>query len=127
MAVKQGKDALASLEKGGAVADLKWSAPILINRENASNMGRDALNKIFQADMAKLPAYAGIENPKGGYTLIKVSKVVESGAIDPEKKKAYASQLRQALAQEYSSAYLASLKQKVDISIKLEKLEKIEP
>lgn len=127
MAVKQGKDALASLEKGGAVADLKWSAPILINRENASSMGRDALNRIFQADAAKLPAYAGIENPKGGYALIKVSKVVESGAIDPEKKKAYASQLRQALAQEYSSAYLASLKQKVDISIKLEKLEKIEP
>ncbi|MHB1292638.1 MAG: SurA N-terminal domain-containing protein [Sulfuricella sp.] len=126
MAVKQGKDALASLQKGGAVADLKWGATILISRENASSMGKDELNKIFRADAGKLPAYTGIENPKGGYTLIKVSKVVEPGAIDPAKKKAYANQLRQALAQEYSSAYLASLKQKADISIKKEKLEKVE-
>ena len=126
MAVKQGKDALASLQKGVAVADLKWGAPILINRENASSMGKDALNQIFRADAGKLPAYTGIENPKGGYVLIKVSKVIEPGAMDPAKKKSYSNQLRQALAQEYSSAYLASLKQKADISIKKEKLEKIE-
>jgi len=126
MSVKQGKDALASLQKGGAVADLKWGAPILINRENASSMGKDALNQIFRADAGKMPAYTGIENPKGGYILIKVSKVVEPGTIDPAKKKSYANQLRQAFAQEYSSAYLASLKQKADISIKKEKLEKVE-
>jgi peptidyl-prolyl cis-trans isomerase D len=126
MAVKQGKDALASLQKGGSVADLKWGATILINRENASSMGKDALNQIFRADAGKLPAYTGIENPKGGYLLIKVSKVVEPSEIDPAKKKSYANQLRQALAQEYSSAYLASLKQKADISIKKEKLEKVE-
>lgn len=125
-AVKQGKDALASLQKGGAVADLKWGATILISRENASSMGKDALSQIFRADAGKLPAYTGIENPKGGYTLIKVSKVVEPDAIDPAKRKSYANQLRQAFAQEYSSAYLASLKQKADISIKKEKLEKVE-
>jgi peptidyl-prolyl cis-trans isomerase D len=89
-------------------------------------MGKDALNQIFRADAAKLPAYTGIENPKGGYLLIKVSKVVEPGTIDPAKKKSYANQLRQAFAQEYSSAYLASLKQKADISIKKETLEKVE-
>jgi peptidyl-prolyl cis-trans isomerase D len=126
MAVKQGKDALASLHKGGEVADLKWGAPILISRENASSMGKDVLSQIFRADAAKLPAYTGIENPKGGYTLIKVSKVAEPDAIDPAKKKSYANHLRQAFAQEYSSAYLASLKQKADISIKKEKLEKVE-
>lgn len=125
-AVKQGKDALASLQKGGAVADLKWGATILISRENASSMGKDALSQIFRADAGKLPAYTGIENPKGGYTLIKVSKVVEPDAIDPAKRKSYANQLRQVFAQEYSSAYLASLKQKADISIKKEKLEKVE-
>jgi peptidyl-prolyl cis-trans isomerase D len=126
MAVKQGKDALASLQKGGAVADLKWGALTLVGRENSAGMGRDALSQIFRVDAGKLPSYAGIENPKGGYALIKVSKVVESGAIDPVKMKSYASQLRQTLAQEYSSAYLASLKQKADISIKKEKLEKVE-
>ena len=126
MAVKRGKDALASLQKGGAVADLKWGAPILISRGNAPSMGKDVLDRIFRVDAGKLPAYTGIENPNGGYTLIKVSKVVEPGAIDPAKMKSYANQLRQALAQEYSSAYLASLKQKANISIKNEKLEKVE-
>jgi len=126
MAVKQGKDTLASLQKGGAVADLKWGATIPINRENASSMGKDALSRIFRADTGKLPAYTGIENPKGGYILIKVSKVVEPGAIAAAKKQSYANQLRQAFAQEYSTAYLASLKQKADISIKKEKLDKSE-
>jgi len=126
MAVKQGKDALDSLRKGEAVGDLKWGETILINRENASSMGKDALNQIFRADAGKLPVYTGFENPKGGYLLIKVSKVVEPGAIDAAKKTSYSNQLRQAFAQEYSSAYLASLKQKADISIKKEKLEKVE-
>lgn len=126
MAVKQGKEALARLQKGGEAAELKWGAAIMVNRENASSLGRDALNQIFRADAGKLPAYAGIENPKGGFILLKVSRVVEAGAIDPAKKQSYAGQLRQALDQEYSSAYLASLKQKADISIKKEKLEKSE-
>jgi len=77
----------------------------MITRENASSMGKDVLNQVFRAEASKLPAYAGVENPKGGFILIRVSKVVEAGAIDPEKKKSYASQLRQALAQEYSAAY----------------------
>lgn len=126
MAVKQGNEALAELQKGSAVADLKWGAPIMISRETASSLGRDTLNRIFRADAAQLPAYVGVENPKGGFLLIKVSKVVEAGAVEPAKKKAYSSQLQQALAQEYASAYLASLKQKADISIKKEKLEKTE-
>lgn len=126
MTLKQGKEALATLQKGGEVADLKWGAPIMATRENASALGQDALNQIFRADAGKLPAYAGVENPKGGFLLIKVSKISEPAAIDPAKKKAYADRLRQALAQEYASAYLAGLKQKVEISIKKETLEKSE-
>lgn len=126
LAVKQGKEALSSLQKGNAVADLQWGAPILINRENASSMGKDALNQIFRVDAGKLPAYTGIENPKGGYTLIKVTKISEAATLDPEKKKSFATQLRQVLAQEYSSAYLLSLKQRADIKISKEKLEKVE-
>lgn len=125
-AAKQGREALAELQKGGTVADLKWGAPIMISRETASSMGREALNQIFRADASKLPAYAGVESPKGGYILIRINKVIEAGAIDPAKKKSYAGQLRQALAQEYSAAYLSGLKQKADISIKKEKLEKAE-
>lgn len=126
LAVKQGKEALSSLQKGNAVADLQWGAPILIDRENASSMGKDALNQIFRVDAGKLPAYTGIENPKGGYMLIKVTKISEAAILDPERKKSFATQLRQVLAQEYSSAYLSSLKQRADIKISKEKLDKPE-
>ncbi|HUW50523.1 MAG TPA: SurA N-terminal domain-containing protein [Sulfuricella sp.] len=127
MAVKQGRDALAILQKGGTVAGLQWGAQIMITRENASSMGKEALNQIFRADTDKLPAYVGFDDPKGGgFILVKISKVVEAGAIDPAKKKSYSSQLRQSLSQEYSSSYLASLKQKADIHIIKEKLEKSE-
>ncbi len=126
MAVKQGKDALALLQKGGVAGDLRWGAPIMITRQDASSLGRDALNQIFRADAAKLPAYVGVENPKGGYILIRVGKVVAADAIDPAKRKLYAGQMNQALAQEYSSAYLASLRQKADISIVKDKVGKVE-
>ncbi|MDD5328527.1 MAG: SurA N-terminal domain-containing protein [Sulfuricella sp.] len=126
LAVKQGKDALAALQKGGAAAGLRWGAPIMITRQDASSLGRDVLNQIFRADVGKLPAYVGIENPKGGYLLIRVSNVVAADAIDPAKMKLYAGQMSQALMQEYSSAYLASLKQKADISVAKEKLGKAE-
>jgi peptidyl-prolyl cis-trans isomerase D len=126
MAVKQGKDSIAALQKGSAVTELKWGAPILMTRENASTLGREALNQIFRADAAKLPAYVGVENPKGGFLLIKVGKVVDAASIDPAKKKAYTERLNQAVAMEYTAAYLADLKRKADISIKKGALEKTE-
>lgn len=128
LAVKKGQEALAALQKGDAVANLKWSAPIVVTRENASSLGRDVLNQVFRVDADKLPGYTGVENPKGGYILLKISKVIAGDVPDPAKAKLVASQINQALVQEYSSAYLDSVKKKTDISIvNSQKLQETEP
>ena len=83
-----------------------------------------ALREIFKADGAKLPAYVGYENPQGAFVLVRISKIVESAAADPAKRKAAADELRQVLGQEELNAYLSSLKQKADVKVQQDRLTK---
>lgn len=125
-AVKQGEQALAQLRQGKEVPDLKWGAPIMLSRQAASSLGEAAVGEIFKADARKLPVFSGVPNPKGGYLLIKVNRVADSGALDEARKKGYAERMNQLLAQEYYAAYVASLKQNADITVKKDQLEKVE-
>lgn len=125
-AVKRGKEALERLRQGKDDAELKWGAPIAISRQTAAHLGEAALSEIFKADAAKLPSFAGLSDPKGGYLIIKVNRVLAPAALDESKKKGYAEKLQQMLMQENYAAYIASLKQKADITIKKDQLEKVE-
>lgn len=125
-AVKQGEQALAQLRQGKDVPDLKWGAAIMLTRQAASSLGEAAVGEIFKADARKLPFYSGVVNPKGGYLLIKVNRVVDADVPDDAKKKGYVERMSQVLAQEYYAAYVASIKQKADIVIKKDQLEKVE-
>ena len=73
---------------------------------------------------AQLPAYVGVENPEGGFVLLKVTRIVEADKIDGEKRKAARDQLRQLVAQEELSAYVESLKRKSDVKIQQDQLGK---
>jgi len=75
-------------------------------------------------DASKLPAYAGMDSPRGAYVLLRVTRVQEAGEIPPERLKAISEQLRMVLGQEALSAYLASLRQKAGVKINKEQLEK---
>ena len=111
--VKQGKD-----------AGIAWGATQLVGREGAAGLTEPVLKQIFRTDTAKLPAYAGVDNPRGGFTLVRITRVVEADAIAPDRRKALADGLRQMLGQEEMLAYIASLKQKADVRITKELLEK---
>jgi len=58
--------------------------------------------------------------------LFKIIRVQEPDKIDEAKRKELTEQLRQLVAQEQFSAYLASLRQKTDVKINYEQLEKKE-
>jgi peptidyl-prolyl cis-trans isomerase D len=126
LAVKRGNETLEQLRQGKDVTDLKWGAPLTISRQAAASLGEAAMSEIFRADARKLPSYTGAVNPKGGYLLVKVNRVVAPSGLDDAKKKGYVQRMRQLLTQEYFAAYVASLKQKADISIKKDQLEKVE-
>jgi peptidyl-prolyl cis-trans isomerase D len=101
-----------------------WSSPQLVGRGAGKGLGDAALVSTFRVDVSKLPAYGGAEDGRGGYTLIRVTRVVEADKIAPERQKAIAQGLREMAAQQEIGAYVSSLKQKAGIKISKEALEK---
>lgn len=126
LAVKWGKDALAQLQQGNSPAGLNWSASQLVSRSQPAGLPPEVLKEAFRAKADKLPAYAGVENKQGGYTLVKVSKLVDAGPLDEARKQAYAQRISSLLEREYAAAHLASLKLKSKIEVRKEALEKME-
>jgi len=125
LANKEGQALLEQLRQGKAV-NVAWEAPKSITRQRTQGIAESAVEQAFKADAHKLPAYVGIENPQGGFQLLKIGSVTEVGAIDEAKRKGYVQALSELLASEYSAAYLASLKRQADIKIHKEKLAKSE-
>lgn len=126
MAAKRGGEVLEQLRQGNNVAELKWGAPIVVTRQAAASLGEAVVSEIFSADVAKLPFFSGAPDPKGGFLLIRVNRVIEPGTLDDAKRKGYADRLRDLLSQEYFAAYVASLRQGADIKVKGDLLEKTE-
>lgn len=123
LATQDGRDRLEKLKQGKEV-QVTWGAPQLVNRNEAKGLSEPVMRQIFRADTGKLPAYAGVENPGGGFILLKIARVVEPEKATPEKQKALADALRQLIGQEEMSAYVASLRKKADVKISKELLEK---
>jgi len=65
-----------------------------------------------------------VANPQGGFILIRVSRVIEAGPVDPAKRKVLGRQLQQLFAQEEYSSYLAGIRQRSEVSVKKDSLEK---
>ena len=124
LAARQGREMLAKLKQGGEVSGLTWGAANLLSRENSQGYTGPVLAEVFKADASKLPAYAGLENAQGGFVLLKVTRVVDAGAVDTAKRKAASEELRKLMGQEELDAYVASLKLKSDVKVQQDQLEK---
>ncbi len=122
LAAKHGRELLAKLKAGESVA-AEWTPAKMISRKDQQGFAPPEIAEIFKLDSGKLPAYAGVENPRGAFILLKVSRTVEAADVDPARRKATADELRQVVAQEQINAYVASLKAKADVKLRLERLE----
>lgn len=125
LAAQEGRQLVEKLKQGGE-AEVKWGAAQLVGRAEAKGYSEAVLRQAFRVDTAKLPAYAGIDMPNGGYTLIRISRVVEPEKVDPERRKQVAEALRQLRGQEAMLAYVESLKQKNAVRISKELIQKKE-
>ena len=123
LAAQSGREQLEQLRQGKQ-PNIAWSAPQLVKRTDSKALGEAALARAFRVEATKLPAYAGLEDGHGGYTLIRVTRVVDIDKAAPEQEKAYAEGLREVLGQEELLAFVASLKQKAGIKIYKEALDK---
>jgi len=125
LAAARGRELLAKLRQGESAA-VAWSEPKRISRENAQGYTGPVLVGVFKADVRKLPAYAGIENERSEFVLVKITRVVEAEGVDVARLKAASAELRQVLGQEEFDAYVTSLKLGADIKVQKERLEKKE-
>jgi len=122
LAAQEGRQRLEKLRQG-AEADVKWGEAQLVGRADAKGFNEAVLRQAFRADVSKVPAYSGTDTPNG-YTLIRISKVVEPEKLDPERRKQVAEAIRQLRGQEAMLAYVESLKRKDPVRISKELVEK---
>ncbi len=117
LAIKKGESALENLKQGKEVKDLEWIPPVVVDRKNAQGLTELSMAQVFKIDASKLPAYAGVADSSMGYLLIRVSGVNNALANDETEKQQAQAELQSALAAEYVSAYVQSLRAKGDVSI----------
>jgi peptidyl-prolyl cis-trans isomerase D len=123
LAAQDGRAKLEALKQGKG-AEVAWSAPLLAGRGDPKGIPVEVLRQAFKADVSKLPAYAGAEAAGGGYTLVRISKVQEATEGAKDKQNTIAQTLRQVAGQAELAAYLASLKQKTEVNVRKELIEK---
>jgi len=122
LAAKHGRELLAKLKAGeNAVPD--WTSPKLVSRKDAQGLAAPELAEVFKLDAARMPAFAGAENSRGAFILLRVSRVVDGDAIDPARRKTAVDELRQVVGQEELNAYVANLKSKADVKLRLDRLD----
>jgi peptidyl-prolyl cis-trans isomerase D len=123
LAAQDGRAKLEALKQGKGV-EVAWSAPLLAGRGDPKGIPVEVLRQAFKADVSKLPAYAGAEAAGGGYTLVRISKVQEATEGAKDKQNTIAQTLRQVAGQAELAAYLASLKQKTEVKVRKDAIEK---
>ena len=117
MAVKQGQELLAQLQRGDKVS-VEWKVAQPVTRSQHGSIDNDMARLVFQASMTQLPVHVGKENMQGGYTLARIDSVKDVDAIDEAKRARYLQQLRKMTGDELLQAFLADAKKHANISMK---------
>ncbi len=123
LAKKEGEQKLAALQKGEAGA-LQWAAAKMVSRQDPQGLSPAALRKVMTANVAKLPAYTGLERGEQGYAIYRIVKRV---AAAPSAGAGHAEQLARIDQQTGAiqfEAYVASLRARAKVSVNRANLER---
>jgi peptidyl-prolyl cis-trans isomerase D len=122
LAQADGEAKLKALREGKD-AGVKFPQPLAVSRQKPGGLYPVVIERAFRVDARKLPGYSGVDTP-AGYALVQVTRVIEPEKIDDAQRKALESQLQQAIAGEQVEAAVASLREKVGVSVKPGAVEK---
>jgi peptidyl-prolyl cis-trans isomerase D len=122
LAKADGEKKLKELQEGKD-AGLKWPAPLAVNRQKPGGLFPQVVDRAFRADAKKLPAYVGADSP-AGYSLVKVSKVIEAEKVDEAQREQLGGRLREAVAAQELEATLASVRNRVGVKVRKDALDK---
>ena len=121
-AVNEGTEKLGQLHKGEKDI-VKWGPNQTVSRNDPQGLEEGVLRAIFKVKSFSLPAYTGVINSQGGFSLVRISNVIEAVSPDEEKIRVFSRQLQQLYAQEELSSYLGAIKQRSDVTVMRERIE----
>jgi peptidyl-prolyl cis-trans isomerase D len=121
LALKEGTAKLEKLRKGED-AGLKWSPSRLVSRRDAQGLPSNMLREVVSADASKLPAYVGVPIADGGYSILRISKVLDEPVKEGDPQ--LAAQAAQLYGGAQYEAFVESLRAQADIEINAATLEK---
>lgn len=118
LATERGSAALAALEKGEAAGG-EFSAARKLQR-GAPALPAAAMQAVFAAPSGKLPAHVGVALPEGGYAVYRIDAVNRPVLADDDPRiAAVASQYSRMVAERDFGSFLAGLRERYKVEIKL--------
>ncbi|MBC7708426.1 MAG: SurA N-terminal domain-containing protein [Rhizobacter sp.] len=118
LAVKAGIENVASAKLGNEAGLTFTPAQKLLRQSPLPNVNQALSKSIFAVDLSKGTAIAGGANDAGGYTVVKVLKVIEPETATPEKLKSLNQRLAGQGGGDLTSSYLSALKDRVKVVLK---------
>jgi len=122
-ALAEGRDKLEKLRKGES-AGVDWGKPMTVTRAEPKGLSEPVLREVFRIDASSVPAFAGADDPKAGFHLVRVARVTEPAEIKPDMRKFAQEQLKRLLAQEQLADYVSAMKRRVEVQVKPDLIEK---
>jgi len=108
----------AKLAAGKAGTDAEGYGPArTVSRGKQSEISPAAMGELLKADVAKLPAYVGVNLPGAGYAVYRINKVTQPTDIEPMRRDMEREQFNGVAGQLEWVAYLAALKTKSEFKV----------
>ncbi len=127
LAQRAGAEKVAALAAGKSDKELGLSfgkSVEVLRSQAGAGISPDAMVRVFGVDAAKLPAYVGADNERGGFSIYRVSRVIEPTQLDDARLKIASERIGDQIGRELLAAYLAGLKAKSNVKIDQAALEK---
>lgn len=123
LARKEGEAKLAELKKG-AEAGVAWAAAKTVSRQETQGLPQAAVRKIMSADVAKLPAYTGIERGEDGYALYRITRLVPAEPAAAPQAAELQARFDQRAGAAQLDAYVSSLRARAKVQVNPANLER---
>ena len=118
LAAKAGAEKVAAVAAGNDSGLTFSAAQKLLRQAPVANVNQALSKQVFAADLSKGGAVVGGANDAGGYTVVKVLKVVEPEAATADKLKSLAQRLSGQSGGDLTNAYLGALKEHIKVEVK---------
>lgn len=121
LARKAGEERLAELQKG-ANAEVRFGAAKSVSRDAPAGLVPSAVQAIFRADAAKLPAYVGVDLGPAGYGIYRITKATQ-GTLDDKRIAAAGVTQSRFDGREQSEAFVQGLRARSEVVVNQKNLE----